>query len=296
MSSNLFSNQYPYTDAHELNLDWVIAETQSAVKTVLSVEGMANNALDIAKEAKTTADAAKVTADSALNASQGAVSIAQTATRTANMAYSTASDAKSAADEAKSTADTAKTTADEAKVTADSALNASQGAVSIAQTATRTANMAYSTASDAKSAADEAKSTADTAKTTADEAKTAAQTAQSGVNQILTGNYARYTTFSFNGGDETGVFTTSGAITTGSVIVIVGVYDRTQNNALGGYAGIPLMADGALKSMLPFGTVPNNSFGITIKVQGTSGIKVSGTTTDYTYCVDILDLTALTLL
>ena len=274
MSSNLFSNQYPYTDAHELNLDWVISETQGAITTATvaktaaesakviaeGVSSIADNALNVANSAKTTADEAKA--------------MAQTAQTTANEAKTAAQTAQNFADEAQNLADVAQTTADKAKT--------------VAQTA-------QTTADEAKTVAQTAQTTAESAQSTADEAKAMAQTAQSGVsqlqNQLLIGNYAKYTKFSFKGGTNTGVFTANGEITSGSIIVIIGVYDDTESHAVGGYAAIPLVINGVLNTMLPFGRVDGGTLGIVISLQGTSGIKISGTITKYTYYVDLLDLT-----
>lgn len=281
MSSNLFSNQYPYTDAHELNLDWVIAETQAAVST--------------ATVAKATADAISDTANTANNTAQGALNAAESAQSTAQSAINLAQRAQTTADSAKTTADDAKSSAEGAQEIAEAAKSDAADANLAANNAGTTANLAKTAAESAQTAANNAEQMADTAFNTASVAKRTADSAQSSVtqlqNQLQTGNYAKYTKFSFKGGTETGVFTAYGEITSGSVIVIIGVYDDTESHAVGGYAAIPLVINGVLNTMLPFGRVDGGALGIVISLQGTSGIKISGTITKYTYYVDLLDLT-----
>lgn len=267
MSSNLFSNQYPYTDAHELNLDWVIAETQGAITT--------------ATVAKATADSAKVTAEGVSGIANNVLSVANSAKTVADEAKTAAQTAQNFADEAQNLADVAQTTADKAKTAAQTAQTTADEAKAAAQTARSIADTAFNTASVANRKADSAQATAEDAKTKAESVQ----------NQLNSGNYAKYTKFTFKGGTETGVFTAYGEITSGSVIVIIGVYDDTESHAVGGYAAIPLVINGALNTMLPFGRVDGGTLGIVISLQGTSGIKISGTITKYTYYVDLLDLT-----
>ncbi|AGW43622.1 tail fiber protein [Burkholderia phage JG068] len=175
---------------------------------------IASQARDRADTAIATANAASAKADTAINTANNASAKADTAIATANAASSTATTAKNTADIAKATADTAKSTADAASSNATNALSNSNvamtrsqeakdaaaaatttannastkadGAVTTANAASAKADTAISTANTAKSTADTAKSTADAAKATADGIDAKATSALSTANSANT--------------------------------------------------------------------------------------------------------------
>lgn len=143
-----------------------------------------DEALETARDAKSTAQAASAdaldaqsTADDARSVAQQARSAASTAQSTADSAQQTATQANAAATNAQATAQTASTTASEAKNTADAAKSAADSVSETASAAQSTAQQAKSTADTAQSTADAAKAAAGTAQSAADDAKSAADSA-----------------------------------------------------------------------------------------------------------------------
>ena len=51
----MYSNEYPYTNFHDINLDWVLEKTAECVEKVGAVESVAQQAQDAAKTAQTAA-------------------------------------------------------------------------------------------------------------------------------------------------------------------------------------------------------------------------------------------------
>lgn len=110
----MFDFKYPYTDFHELNLDWILKETKntsdlanqananatSAKETADSVSAQLNQAVGDSAEAKATANQAKSIAETATTNANQANQTANTAQTDANQALSISADAQTKANEA----------------------------------------------------------------------------------------------------------------------------------------------------------------------------------------------------
>ena len=110
----MFDFKYPYTDFHELNLDWILKETKdtrnlvdtansnatSAKETADSVAAQLNQAVGDAAEAKNTANSAATVANDANRNANTANQTANTAQTDANLALSQSANAQQLANEA----------------------------------------------------------------------------------------------------------------------------------------------------------------------------------------------------
>ena len=177
----LFEN-FPYTNFHNLNLDWIIKVLKNAVAELEEIRTNWESVRETANTAKTTANAAKTTADAALtSATQAATNAAEArklattaeinsaaaqdtaveAQAIANEADETAARAKIVASAAQSTANTAKKTADGVDAKATTALENSTNAVTTADGVDAKATTALENSTDAVTTADAAKTIAD---------------------------------------------------------------------------------------------------------------------------------------
>ena len=88
-NNNYFRNRYPYTDMHELNLDWVVSKTEDCVDTVSEFDDRMTAAEDDISGLKTRMTAAEgnitdlqgrmTTAETHIDLAEGAISDLQTA-------------------------------------------------------------------------------------------------------------------------------------------------------------------------------------------------------------------------
>lgn len=178
----LFEN-FPYTNFHNLNLDWIIKVLKNAVAELEEIQTNWESVRDTANTAKTTANAAKTTADAALtSATQAATNAAEAkklattaemnsaaaqdtaveAQAIANEANETAARAEIVAGAAQSTANAAKKTADGVDAKANTAITNSQQAIEIATEADSTATAAAKKATNADSKVDALTTTVNT--------------------------------------------------------------------------------------------------------------------------------------
>lgn len=185
----LFEN-FPYTNFHNLNLDWIIKVLKNAVAELEEIQTNWESVRDTANTAKTTADTAAVKAENARITANGAMTKAdaaktqsENAELTANAARVTAEDAQATSHEAderaaraeivagaaQSTADAAKKTADGVDAKATTALDNSTDAVT-------KADAAKTTATNADSKVDALTTTVNTVGKTANDAMSLAQT------------------------------------------------------------------------------------------------------------------------
>ena len=199
----LFEN-FPYTNFHNLNLDWIIKVLKNAVAELEEIQTNWEGVRDTANTAKTTADAAATKAENARITANGAMTKAVTAEdtakaaktqaegaelvayaaqntsveaqATANEANETAARAENTAGVAQSTANAAKTTADGVDAKASTALTNSQQATEIATEADSTANAANKKAVNADSKVNALTTTVNTVGKTANDALSLAQT------------------------------------------------------------------------------------------------------------------------
>lgn len=181
---------FPYTNFHNLNLDWIIEVLKNAVAELEEIQTNWEGVRDTANTAKTTADAAAVKAESARTAANGAITKADSAETKAknadanaelavvqsSAAQDTATSAEAAANEAKETAARAENTASAAKTTADGVDGKANTALTNSQNAVTTANEAKTTATTADSKVDALTTTVNNVGKTASDALSLAQT------------------------------------------------------------------------------------------------------------------------
>ena len=168
----MYHNEYPYTNFHDINLDWVLEKTKECVEKVGAAESVAQQAQDTAQTAKTTAETAQTEAATA----------AQTAANSATVAQ----EAKATADGIDAKATQALEKAGNAEAEVGSATQAATEATQAAQNATNTAAAAQTAAENAQAAAQAANNTANQAESTATEAKNIADTNTAAIGGIQT--------------------------------------------------------------------------------------------------------------
>ena len=168
----MYSYAYPYTNFHDINLDWVLEKTKECVEKVGAAESVAQQAQDTATAAKTTAETAQTEAATA----------AQTAANSATVAQ----EAKATADGIDAKATRALEKAGNAEAEVGSATQAAAAATQAAQNATNTAAAAQTAAENAQAAAQAANNTANQAESTATEAKNIADTNTAAIGGIQT--------------------------------------------------------------------------------------------------------------
>ena len=157
----MYSNEYPYTNFHDINLDWVLEKTKECVEKVGAAESVAQQAQDTAQTAKTTAETAQTEAATAVQTAANSATVAQEAKATADgidakatQALEKAGNAESEVGSATQAAAAATQAAQNATNTAAAAQTAAENAQAAAQAANNTANQAESTATEAKNIAD----------------------------------------------------------------------------------------------------------------------------------------------
>lgn len=159
-----FFNSFPYTDFHELNLDFLLGKVGKVDKAVEDVTEAAATATEAATDAQTASFTAVEAKNAAVNAKNSAVSAkldaesardaAQTAATNAAGSATTASQRAAAALAAQTAAESARDAAQTAKTGAETARDAAQTARTGAQTsATNAANSATAAANSATAAA-----------------------------------------------------------------------------------------------------------------------------------------------
>lgn len=179
-----FFDKFPYTNFHELNLDWIIAQ----IKTV-SVNTM--KAIESAKNAKISEDNAKT---SETNASASASS----ARTSASNAKTSETNAKTSETNASKSASNASTSAKSAKISEENASRSAGSASASADSASTSASSASTSETNAKSSADKAFNSAGSAKSSADKAQASASTAQSVASDVSSTVYYQSNSFTPN--------------------------------------------------------------------------------------------------
>ena len=193
----LFEN-FPYTNFHNLNLDWIIKILKNAVAELEEIQANWESVRDTANTAKTTADAAAVKAENAKTAANGAMTKADSAETTAKnadanaelslvqstQAQDAATAAEAAANEAKETAARAESTASAAKTTAGGVDGKASAALTNSQEAVTTANSASDKAITADSKVDALTTTVNSIGETAENALSLAQTNEGDISSI----------------------------------------------------------------------------------------------------------------
>lgn len=180
-----FFNNFPYTDFHELNLDFIlrkigaidgaVEEATEAATTATEAAGTAQSASFTAVEASQAAVSAKNSAVSAKFDAESARAAAQTAATNAESSATTASQRAAAALASQNAAETARTAAEAARDAAQTARSGAQTARTGAETAaTNAANSATSAANSATSASNSATSASNSATSAAASASQAA--------------------------------------------------------------------------------------------------------------------------
>jgi len=202
-------NNFPYTDFHRLNLDWILKFTKSVRDRLDLIDAAvvdAQSARDRAEAAQTDAESAR---DIAMQAASNAEDFKNSAEAAADGAAASASDAidaKDAAEAAQTAAEASQTAA------AGSATAAGQSATAAAGSATAAGQSATAAAGSATTAGQSA-TAAQTAQTAAEAAQTAAETAAASVPSLeQTARRSNYT--------STPKLTVRSSYTTGSGFVL----------------------------------------------------------------------------
>ena len=152
----MYSYSYPYTNFHDINLDWVLEKTKECVEKVGAVESVAQQAQDSAKTAQTAAETAQAEAERAAQAATNSATVAQEAKATADGIDAKATDALEKAGNAEAQVGSA-------TQAAAAATQAATAATQAAQNATNTAAAAQTAAESAQAAAAAAAADAHTA-------------------------------------------------------------------------------------------------------------------------------------
>lgn len=193
----LFEN-FPYTNFHNLNLDWIIKVLKNAVAELEEIQTNLESVRDTANTAKTTANAAKTTADAALtSATQAATNAAEakklaiTAEMNSAAAQDTAVEAQAIANEANETAARAEIVAGAAQSTADAAKKTADGVDAKANTALANSQQATEIATEADSKVDALTTTVNTIGKTANDAMSLAQTNEKDITTLESAAFLR---------------------------------------------------------------------------------------------------------
>ena len=93
-----FFNRYPYTDFHELNLDWIISKIKEIKDSVIAAAGSADAAAGSAEAAAGSAEAAAGSAEAAAGSAEDAAGSAEAAAGSAEDAAGSERNAKAYAD------------------------------------------------------------------------------------------------------------------------------------------------------------------------------------------------------
>ena len=195
----LFEN-FPYTNFHNLNLDWIIKVLKNAVAELEEIQTNWESVRETANTAKTTADSAatkaenaRITANGAMTKADAAKTQSENAELVANAARVTAEDAQATSHESDEKAARAEIVAGAAQSTANAAKKTADGVNAKATTALENSTNAVTTADAAKKTADGVDAKATTALenstnaiTTADAAKKTATNADSKVDALTT--------------------------------------------------------------------------------------------------------------
>lgn len=189
-----FFDKFPYTNFHELNLDWIIAQ----IKTV-SVNTM--KAIESAKNAKISEDNAKTSETNASASASSARTSASNAKTSETNAKTSETNASKSASSASTSASNASTSAKSAKISEENASRSAGSASASADSASTSASNASTSETNAKSSADKAFNSAGSAKSSADKAQASASTAQSVASDVSSTVY--YQSNSFTPADST---------------------------------------------------------------------------------------------
>lgn len=168
----LFEN-FPYTNFHNLNLDWIIKVLKNAVAELEEIQTNWESVRETANTAKTTADSAatkaenaRITANGAMTKADAAKTQSENAELVANAARVTAEDAQATSHESDEKAARAEIVAGAAQSTANAAKKTADGVDAKASTALENSTNAITTADAAKKTATNADSKVDALTTT----------------------------------------------------------------------------------------------------------------------------------
>lgn len=132
-----FFSNWPYSNLHNLNLDWIIAEVKSLKELCANIW---DRVKPVDEDGAITPAQAYVKASEAAETADTAKSDSTIAKTLANNASQTASDANTTAKTALSTADSAKSLAENAVVDAERAVSNADSAIEVSTTSLNTVN------------------------------------------------------------------------------------------------------------------------------------------------------------
>jgi len=149
MSFRSFFNRFPYTDFHELNLDFILSKLGKLDDVSAKIDGAERIVEEASQIVETVTDAseaaidAKNAAQSAQTAAAGSATAASQRAAAALASQTAAETAKTAAQTAKSGAETARTAAQTAQSRAETARNAAQASQTAAANSAASAQNYY---------------------------------------------------------------------------------------------------------------------------------------------------------
>ena len=176
-----FFDKFPYTNFHELNLDWIIAQIKTvSVNTMKAIES-ATKAKASEDNAKASETKAKDSADRAFNSAGSAKSSETNAKASADKAKTSETNAKTSETNASKSASSASASAKSAKISEENTSRSAGSASASADSASTSASNASTSETNAKSSADKAFNSAGSAKSSADKAQSVASEVSSTV-------------------------------------------------------------------------------------------------------------------
>lgn len=189
-----FFDKFPYTNFHELNLDWIISQIKTVHDSMIK-------AVESAKNAKQSEDNAKTSETNAKTSETNASKSASSASTSAGNASTSARSAKISEENASRSASSASASASSAGTSANNA-NTSASNAKISETnASASAEQARTSETNASASAKQAKTSETNAKTSETKAQASASKAQSVASEVSSTVY--YQSNSFTPTDST---------------------------------------------------------------------------------------------
>lgn len=189
-----FFDKFPYTNFHELNLDWIISQIKTVHDSMIK-------AVESAKNAKQSEDNAKTSETNAKTSETNASKSASSASTSASNASTSARSAKISEENASRSAGSASASADSASTSAGNASTSASNAKTSETNASASAEQAKTSETNAKSSADRAFNSAGSAKDSENKAQASASKAQSVASEVSSTVY--YQSNSFTPTDST---------------------------------------------------------------------------------------------
>lgn len=213
-----FFDKFPYTNFHELNLDWALAQ----IKTI-SINTM--KAIESAKNAKQSEDNAKTSETNAKKSETNASASASSASTSASNARTSSASAKISEENASRSASSASASANNASTSASNASTSETNA-------SASAKQAKTSETNASASANKAKTSETNAKTSETKAQASASTAQSVASSVSSTVYY-YESPNYNTSDNNSMLTSLRIIAKNGLLILTGKCRAINKNSEG---------------------------------------------------------------